>query len=95
LPTGGDHWFGSLVDGLDDFGVVDSAEVSGCDGEVGVAELALDHDRRDPLARHLNRVRVSQLMRREPATDPGRDRGVVELFADARRCARPAVCRSA
>jgi len=33
------------------------------------------------------------MMRREPATDPGRERGVVELFADARRCAwhRPRV----
>jgi hypothetical protein len=35
------------------------------------------------------------MMRREPATDPGRERGVVELFPDARRCARPAACRSA
>jgi hypothetical protein len=40
-------------------------------------------------------MRVPQLMRREPATDPARDRGVVELFADACRCARPAACRSA
>jgi hypothetical protein len=84
LPTGGDHRFRSLVDGLDDLGAVDSAEVSGCDREVGVTELALDHDQRDPLTRHLNRMRVPQLMRREPATDPGRERGQVELFADAR-----------
>ena len=44
LPTGGDHRFGSLVDGLDDLGVVDSAKVSGGDREVGVTELPLDHD---------------------------------------------------
>jgi hypothetical protein len=62
LVTGGDHRFGSLVDGLDDLGVVDPAEVSGCDREVGVTELALDHDQRDPLARHLNSVRVPQLV---------------------------------
>ena len=95
LPTRGDHRFGSLVDGLDDFGVVDSAEVSRRDGEVGVAELALDHDQRDPFTRHLHRMRVPQLMRREPAAAPGRNRGVVELSADASRCARPAACRSA
>jgi hypothetical protein len=46
------------VDGLDDLGVVDSAEASGCDGEIGVTELTLDHDQRDPLTRHLNRMRV-------------------------------------
>jgi hypothetical protein len=94
-PTGENHRFGSLVDGLDDLGVVDSAEVSGRDREAGVAELPLDHDQRDPLARHLYGMRVPQLVRREPATDPGRDRRAVELFADARRCARPAACRSA
>jgi hypothetical protein len=93
LPTGGNHRFGSLIDGLDDLGVVDSAEVSGCDREIGMAELALDHDQRDPLARHLNRVRVPQLMRREPATHSGGNRGVVKLFTDAGRRARPAACR--
>ena len=30
-------------------------------------ELSLDHDQRDPLARHLDRVRMPELMRREPA----------------------------
>ena len=40
-------------------------------------ELALDHDQRDPLARHLDRMRVAQLMRREPPTHTRRDRGVV------------------
>jgi hypothetical protein len=93
LPTGGNHRFGSLVDGLDDLGVVDSAEVSGRDCQVGVTELALDHDQRNPLARHLNRMRVPQLMRREPATNPSRERRVAELFADAGRCARAAACR--
>jgi hypothetical protein len=95
LPAGGDHRFGSLVDGLDDLGVVDSAKVSGCDCEIGVTELALDHDQRDALARHLNRVRLAQLMRREPTRDSCLDRGVVKLFADARWPARPAACRPA
>ena len=95
MPTGGNHRFGSLVDGLDDLGVVDPAEVSRCDREIGVTEMALDHDQRDPFTRHLNRVRVPQLMRREPTTHPGRDRGVVQLFAEARRGARPAAGRPA
>ena len=34
-------------------------------------------------------------MGRKPATDAGRYRGMVKLFADARRCARPAACRPA
>jgi hypothetical protein len=95
LPAGGDHRFRALIDGLDDLGVVDSAEVSGCDREIDMAELALDHDQRDPFARHLNRVRVPQLMRREPATDPGGNRDVVKLCADASRRAWAAACRTA
>jgi hypothetical protein len=31
-----------------------------------ISELALDHDERDALKRHLDRVRVPQLVRREP-----------------------------
>ena len=80
MPTGGDHRFGSLVDGLDDLGAVDSAEISGGDREAGVTELELDRDQRDALARHLRRVRVAKLLRRQPATQPGRDHGVVQLF---------------
>jgi hypothetical protein len=95
VPTGGDHRFGSLVDGLDDLGIVDSTQVSGRNREIRVTELALDHDQRDPLPRHLNGVRVAQLMRREPPTDPGRDGGVVQLCADARRRARSAAGRPA
>ena len=95
LPTSRDHWFGAIVDGLDDLGVIDPSQVSGGDREVCVTELSLDHDQRDPLARHLNRMRVSELMRREPATHLGSERGVVELLADAGCCARPASCRTA
>lgn len=49
--------------------------------EVGVPELALDHDERDALVRHLDRVRVPQLVRREPPAYTRCCRGVVELFA--------------
>ena len=94
FPRGapGDHRFGSLVHGLDDLGVVDSAQVAGCDREIGVTELALDHNQRDPLPRHLNSVRVAQLIRRESATDAGCHGGVVQLCADARRRARVHGC---
>jgi hypothetical protein len=46
LSTRGDHRFWPLMNGLDDLGVVDAAQVSGGDREVGVPELALDHDQR-------------------------------------------------
>ena len=38
-------------------------------------ELALDDHQRDALARHLDRVCMPELVRREPATHPGCDRG--------------------
>lgn len=34
-------------------------------------ELSLDQEQVDPLAQHLYRVGVSELVRREPASDPG------------------------
>ena len=39
-------------------------------------ELTLDHEQRDPLAGHLDRMGVPQLMRRERPTDTGREGGV-------------------
>jgi hypothetical protein len=77
VRVGGDHRCGSVMDGGDDLGVVDPAQVAGGDGEVGMPELSLDHEQRDPLARHLHRVRVSKLVRREPASHPGYGGGVV------------------
>ena len=50
------------MDGLDDLGAVNPTQIRGGDREVGVTELALDDQRRDPLARHLDRVRVPELM---------------------------------
>jgi hypothetical protein len=57
------------VDGADDFAAVDALQVDARDGEVGVSELSLDHDERDALVRHLDCVRVPQLVRREPTPD--------------------------
>jgi hypothetical protein len=50
------------VDGFDDLGVVDSLQVDGGDAQVAVAELPLDDDQRDALARHLDGVGVAELM---------------------------------
>jgi hypothetical protein len=59
------------VDGVDDFGVIDPAQVSRRDPEVGMPELALDDQQRNPFTRHLDRVRMAQLVGRKPTTNPG------------------------
>jgi hypothetical protein len=60
-----------------------------------MTELALDHDQRDALVRHLHGVRVAELVGREPAADPGSDSGVVQLSADSGRSAWAPACRAA
>ena len=42
----------------DDLAALDPLEVNTGDPEVGVSELALDHNEWDALVRHLGRVRV-------------------------------------
>jgi hypothetical protein len=44
------------VDGLDDFGVVNPAQVGRGDAEVGVPELAVDDQQRDSFTGHLDGV---------------------------------------
>jgi hypothetical protein len=83
------------VDGADDLAAVDALQVDARDGKVGVPKLPLDNNQRNALVRHLDGVRVPQLMRREPATDPGGNRDVVKLCADASRRAWAAACRTA
>jgi hypothetical protein len=63
---------GPRVHRLDDLAAVDALQVDGGDPEVAVAELALDHDRRHAFAGHFDGVRVTQLVRREAAPNPGR-----------------------
>jgi hypothetical protein len=53
--------------------------------EVGMAELALDHQQRDGLAGHLDRMRMPELEWREAAANPGGQRGVAQLAADPGR----------
>ena len=95
LRVRGNHWCGALVDSGDDLGVVDPAQVSGRDGEVGVPELSLDHEQGDPFARHFHRMRVSELVRRESAPDAGYGGGLVQLSADSGRSAWLPACRAA
>jgi hypothetical protein len=64
------------VDGVDDLGVVDSAQVRGGDPEICVAELALDNEQRDALAGHLGGMGVPELVRSEPAANAGRQGGL-------------------
>jgi hypothetical protein len=47
-------------------------------------ELSLDHEQRDPLSRHLHRMSMPELVRREPAPDPHDRGGVVQLGTDPR-----------
>jgi hypothetical protein len=44
-----------------------------------VTELALDQRQRDPFVQQFNRVRVAQLVRREPPPDSCLKREVVKL----------------
>jgi hypothetical protein len=50
------------VDGVDDLGVVNAAQVGGGDHEIGMPELALDDQQRDTLAGHLDGLSVSGLV---------------------------------
>jgi hypothetical protein len=67
----GDDRRAAGVDGVDDLGVVDALQVNGGDAEVGVAEPALDDDRRHALAGHLDGVRVARLVRRKASPYAG------------------------
>ena len=50
-----------------------------------VAELALDDDQRHALARHLDRVRVAQLVRREASPHAGLAAAAAQLARGRRR----------
>ena len=82
------------MDGADDLAAVDALEVDACDAKVGVSELALDHHQRDALVRHLDRMSVPQLMRREATPHARRSGGMVQLFARGRRLPAAACGRS-
>jgi hypothetical protein len=65
------------------------SKVHGCDPEVGVAELTLDDIQRYALPRHLDRMRMTQLMRREATPHAGLRGGAPYLLTHAGRRQRP------
>jgi hypothetical protein len=69
------------VDGADDLAAIDALEADARDSEVGVPELPLDHDERDTFMRHLNRMGMPQLMRRESPSAACSGSRVVKLLA--------------
>src|SRR5436305_7233561 len=83
------------MDGVNDLRVIDPAQVHGGDGEIGMTELALDDQQRDTLTRHLYRVSMPELVRREASAYTGPSSGSVQLSADAGRCPRMTAGRAA
>jgi hypothetical protein len=60
--AGRNHGCWPLMDRVDDLGVVDPAQVRGGDLDIGMTELALYDKQRDPLAGHLDRVGMAELV---------------------------------
>jgi hypothetical protein len=85
------------MDRVDDLGVVDPAQVRGGDPEVGMPELALYDQERDPLAGHLDSVRMSQLVLVPTSPQPSLSRPVryADLGGEARACSALAAFGSA
>jgi hypothetical protein len=71
----------SRVDGVDDLRAIDPLQVDRRDPEMRMPEPALDDDQRHTLARHLNGVSVTELMRHEPSSDTGVCRDARQLLA--------------
>ncbi len=69
------------MNGVNDLGAVDALQVDRCDPEVGMPELALDHDERDALVSHLDGMGVTELVGCEATTHTSRSGGVSELAA--------------
>jgi hypothetical protein len=75
---------------VDDLGVVDPAQVRRGDPEICMAELSLDDEQRNALARHLDSVSVPELVRRKPATNAGGLGHATQLATDHSRGTGPA-----
>jgi hypothetical protein len=90
-----DHRRRSFVNGLEDLGVINPAEICRGDREIGVTELTLDDQERHSLTGHLDCVSVPELMWSEPTSHPGGLRCAVELATDPCGCAWPPARRPA
>ena len=89
-----DHRRWPLVNGVDDFGVVDAAQIHRRDTEIGMPELALYDEQGDTLAGHLDGVPMAELVRREPSAHTGSISRLVELDTDPGRRTRPSAGRA-
>ena len=85
----GDHWRRAAMNGVDDLGTINALQVDACDPEVRVSGLSLDDYKRHAFVRHLGRVRMLQLVRREPPADSGSGGSVMKLLARCRRLPVP------
>ena len=86
---GRDHRRGTLVNRVDDLGVINPAQVRRRDRDVGMPELPLYDQQRDTLTRHLDCVRMPLLVRRDPTSNTGGMSRGVELDTDPRGRTRP------
>src|SRR5215211_1104678 len=87
--AGGHHRCAARAHGRDDLLGVDPLQIDRSGAEIQMPQLPLDDVQRHPLAGELERMRVPQLVRSEPAPDtrPGRD--PPELGADRGTRPRP------
>jgi hypothetical protein len=83
-----DHGRSTVVDSVDYLARVDSLEIDRRDAKMRMSELTLDDRQRDPLVCHLDRMRVSELVRREPTSHTGPYSEPSQLPSDG--CCRPA-----
>src|SRR3954468_8534377 len=89
--AGRDHRGPAGVDGLDDLLGIDALQVDRGHAEVAVPELALNDVQRYALAQEFQRVRVTQLVRREATAHPGPGRATAQRGA----CRRGVPCPAA
>ena len=73
------------MDCADDLADVDALEVDAGDPRVGVPELTLDHDERNALVGHFDRMSVPQPVRRERPPHTRLSGSIVQLLACGRR----------
>jgi hypothetical protein len=68
------------MDGADDLAAVDPLQVDAGDPKVGVPKLTLNHNQRNSLVRHLDRMSMPELVRREPPSHTRSGGGMVQLL---------------
>jgi len=78
-----------MVDRVHDLSRVDPLEVNRRDPKVGMPELPLDNRQRDPFVRHLDRVRMPELVGRKPPAHPRLGRESAKLTTGGSRRPTP------